>query len=146
MTMEGSLLQFQITDLLTPGFIKAFGQLMMSQDTCGILTNNQSKKYFLIMALVLLSQPHYYSIHIMFPCFQKNIRNQLSEFLIQLSWAQLLTLLLFSQKNTLQTFLCLRNLTQISKPFFYYRIFDFSCTKNLAIALTHQRAVFSTDF
>ena len=139
-------MQFQITDPLTPSSIEAFGQLMMSQDTCGILTNNQSKKYFLIMALVLLSQPHYYSIHIMFPCFQKNIRNQLSEFLIQLFWAQLLTLLLFSQKNTLQTFLCLKSLRQIPKPFFYNRIFDFTSAKNLAIALTHQRALFSTDF
>ena len=136
MTMEGSLLQFQITDLLTPGFIKAFGQLMMSQDTCGILTNNQSKKYFLTMALVLLSQPHYYSTHIMPPCCQKNIKNQVSEFLIQLLWVQFQTLMLFSQKNTLQTFLYLKSLRQISKSFFYNRIFDFTGPKNLAIALT----------
>ena len=134
--MEGSLLQFQITDLLMPGFIKAFGQLMTSQDTYGILTNNQSKKYFLIMALVLLSQPPYYSTHTMFPCCQKDIKNQFSEFLIQLSLVQFQTLLVFSQKNTLQTFLCLKSLRQISKPFFYNRIFDFTGPKNFAIALT----------
>ena len=144
--MEQSLLQFQITDPLTPGFIKAFGQLMMSQDTCGISTKNQSKKFFLIMALVLLSQPPYYSTHTMFPCCQKDIKNQVSEFLIQLLLAQFQTLLLFSQKNTPQTFLCLKSLRQISKPFFYNRIFDFTGPKNLAIALTHQRAVLSAYF
>ena len=136
MTMEQSLLQFQITDPLTPGFIKAFGQLMMPQDTCGISTKNQSKKFFLIMALVLLSQPPYYSTHTMFPCCQKDIKNQFSEFLIQLLLVQFQTLLVFSQKNTLQTFLCLKSLRQISKPFFYNRIFDFTGPKNLAIALT----------
>ena len=136
MIMERSLLQFQITDPLTPGFIKAFGQLMMSQDTCGISTNNQSKKFFLIMALVLLSQLPYYSTHTMFPCCQKDIKNQFSEFLIQLLLVQFQTLLLFSQKNTLQTYLSLKSLRQISKSFFYNGIFDFTGPKNLAIALT----------
>ena len=68
------------------------------------------------------------------------------QFLTQLWLVQFQTLRLFLQKNTHLTFLCLKKLRQISKPFFYNRIFNFTDTKNLPIALAHQIFVFSVYF